>query len=83
MYIQTHLVKLKSLDRKTNNTNHSYQHQPPHHHGNRCKSTEFQCVSDGACIEGYKKCNDIGECSDYSDELNCIEISNYLNGKNS
>lgn len=28
-------------------------------------------MSDGACIESYKKCNNFPDCSDHSDEFDC------------
>lgn len=31
-------------------------------------------MSDGACIEDFKRCNDYRDCSDNSDEFDCPEI---------
>lgn len=70
---------LKSLEHKKG-TNHSYHHQS--HHARKCKDNEFQCSSDGACIVDYKKCNNIADCSDHSDEINCVENTNDYDGKN-
>lgn len=67
------------MDHKKTITNDTH-HQSSPHYGNRCKSTEFQCLSDGACIEGYKKCNNYGDCSDYSDENDCNEITSDFYG---
>ncbi len=51
---------------------HIRNHSHFHHHTKKCKETEFQCVSDGACIQGYKRCNDHPfDCSDNSDEFDC------------
>lgn len=36
-----------------------------------CKKGEFQCESDGNCIDGYKVCNNYNDCSDHSDEQSC------------
>ena len=36
-----------------------------------CLKTEFQCVSTGRCITKDWRCDDIEDCIDRSDELNC------------
>lgn len=36
-----------------------------------CAANEFQC-DDGACIQSVYRCDDSFECTDRSDELNCI-----------
>jgi hypothetical protein len=53
---------LKSLDNALHNRNHI----------KRCKEGEFQCESDGVCIVGYKVCNNYNDCSDHSDEKECV-----------
>lgn len=39
-----------------------------------CPPDQFQC-NDGICIAGYKRCNQITDCADFSDELNCPTYS--------
>lgn len=57
----------------TNNRNVNHNHNA-HNFNTKCRPDEFQC-NDGICIMGYKKCNDINDCSDQSDELHCGVIS--------
>lgn len=69
--------------RSINNVNINNNHPHFHHLTNKCKETQFRCLSDGACIEGFKRCNDIRDCSDSSDEFDCPGgIFDYA-GKNS
>jgi Low-density lipoprotein receptor domain class A len=44
-----------------------------------CRQSEFQCKSDGACIMVSKKCDNRRDCSDGSDEFDCLE--NNIEGK--
>lgn len=41
-----------------------------------CQLNEIMCVSDGRCIEAYKYCNGIIDCSDASDEELCSGFCN-------
>lgn len=59
----------------TNNRNVNHNHNA-HNFNTKCRPDEFQC-NDGICIMGYKRCNDINDCSDQSDELNCGFISSF------
>jgi len=38
----------------------------------QCDASEYRCESDGACIADYKVCNGYKDCSDKSDEKNCL-----------
>lgn len=35
-----------------------------------CKAEEFQC-KDGSCISNYSRCDQVVNCEDASDEMNC------------
>lgn len=35
-----------------------------------CKAGEFQC-KDGSCISNYSRCDQVVNCEDASDEMNC------------
>lgn len=37
-----------------------------------CKVGEFQC-KDGSCISNYSRCDQVVNCEDASDEMNCRE----------
>ena len=37
-----------------------------------CKLGEFQC-KDGSCISNYSRCDQVVNCEDASDEMNCRE----------
>ena len=39
--------------------------------GNMCSSSEFECHSGEKCIATEKRCDDIYDCFDFSDENNC------------
>lgn len=43
-----------------------------------CRPDQFQCASDGKCIEGYQKCNKQYNCADGSDEQSCPDVSEYI-----
>lgn len=38
------------------------------------ESTEFRCYSNEKCIDASLRCNQVFDCDDQSDELNCGEI---------
>lgn len=59
------------------NTRHgSSSNQFASHVTNKCKENEFQCQSDGSCIDAYKRCNGYDDCSDRSDEN--AALCNYI-----
>lgn len=35
-----------------------------------CSAAEFQC-KDGSCITNSSRCNQVADCEDASDEMNC------------
>lgn len=82
---------LKSLDQVKHIHNHSTHdhvtsssHLQPTFVTRTCKETEFQCITDGACIENYKFCNGYNDCTDHSDEAYdvCSQLqNNYIDGK--
>lgn len=37
-----------------------------------CKPGEFQC-KDGSCISNFSRCDQVVNCEDASDEMNCRE----------
>ena len=43
-----------------------------------CSSNQFTCT-DGECVAGNARCNDIRECKDGSDETNCGKENSILN----
>ena len=36
-----------------------------------CESSQFQCVATGDCVSLEHRCNNVSDCSDGSDELDC------------
>lgn len=44
-----------------------------------CSKKQFQCVSNGKCIEKYMFCDYIVDCEDASDEISC-GTCNFQNG---
>ncbi|XP_052063856.1 low-density lipoprotein receptor-like [Mytilus californianus] len=44
-----------------------------------CAANEFQC-DDGACIQSVYRCDDSFECTDRSDELNCVVAPHCVEG---
>ncbi|XP_076445819.1 uncharacterized protein LOC143283464 [Babylonia areolata] len=37
----------------------------------QCPDTHFQCHNDGYCLPVYVKCNDVNDCPDHEDEVEC------------
>ncbi|XP_070509893.1 basement membrane-specific heparan sulfate proteoglycan core protein isoform X10 [Chironomus tepperi] len=68
-----------SINKSTHDHDTSSSHLQPTFVTRKCKETEFQCISDGACIDGYKLCNGYYDCTDKSDESDdlCIDINQY------
>ena len=43
-----------------------------------CKPSEFRC-NDAQCIDSRWRCDEDFDCSDQSDEMNCLAVSNCSN----
>lgn len=42
------------------------------HSGGKCLPEEFKCLTDGQCISGDRRCDNLYDCRDFSDEQNCL-----------
>ena len=42
-------------------------------HADDCESDQFECHSNGVCIDGHHRCDHFTDCPDGSDELGCCK----------